>query len=173
MIKKLFLAVAIIFFASSVFSQNFAKGDKALNVGIGLGWSSYVTSLSPIPSFNASFEAGIVDIPNVGVIGVGGFGGFRFSPYTGGVYTNTIVAGRGVFHFQFFDTGDFDLYAGAQVGIGFTSWNYNDNYYDYNNSYLVDDVFVGARWMKNDKFGFFGELGYGISYLKAGIVLKF
>ena len=73
MIKKLFLAVAVVFFTSSMFSQNFAKGDKALNVGIGLGWASSYT-LSPIPSFNASFEAGIVEIPNVGVIGVGGFG---------------------------------------------------------------------------------------------------
>lgn len=173
MIKKLFLAVAVVFFTSSMFSQNFEKGDKALNVGIGLGWSSYVTSLSPIPSFNASFEAGIVDIPNVGVIGVGGFGGFRFSPYTGGVYTNTIVAARGVFHFQFFDTGNFDLYAGIHTGIGFSSWNYTDNFYDSTNSYFVDDVFVGARWMKNSKFGFFAEAGYGISYLKAGVALKF
>jgi len=173
MIKKLLLAVVTVFFASSIFAQNFAQGDKALNVGIGLGWGSYVTSLTPIPSFNASFEAGIVDIPNVGVIGVGGFGGFRFSPYTGGVYTNSIVAARGVFHFQFFDTGDFDLYAGAHAGIGFTHWNYDDNFFDSNSSYLVDDVFVGARWMKNNKFGFFAELGYGISYLKAGVTVKF
>ena len=169
MIKKLFLAVAVVFFTSSMFSQNFEKGDKALNVGIGLGWSSYVTSLSPIPSFNASFEAGIVDIPNVGVIGVGGFGGFRFSPYTGGVYTNTIVAARGVFHFQFFDTGNFDLYAGINTGFGLE----RDGYYNWSDNYFIDDEFIGARWMKNDKFGFFAELGYGISFLKGGIVLKF
>ena len=173
MIKKLFLAVVVVFFTSSVFAQNFAKGDKALNVGIGLGWGTYATSLTPIPSFNASFEAGIVDIPNVGVIGVGGFGGFRFSPYSGGVYTNTIVAARGVFHFQFFDTGDFDLYAGIHTGFGFTNWNYTDDFYDYHDSYFVDDVFAGARWMKSEKFGFFAELGYGISYLKGGITMKF
>ena len=175
MIKKLFLAVAIIFFASSIFAQNFEKGDNALNVGIGLGWGSIGYSATPIPSFNVSFESGIVDIPNVGVIGVGGFGGFRIAPFSYGAYTNTIVAGRGVFHFQFFDTGNFDLYAGAQVGIGFTHWNYDNTYYlgDNSSSYLVDDVFAGARWMKNDKFGFFAELGYGISYLKGGITMKF
>ena len=170
MIKKLFLTVAIVFVSSSIFAQNFEKGDKALNVGIGLGWSSTVYSLSPIPSFNASFEAGIVDIPNVGVIGAGGFAGFRVSSYTGGVYTNTSLAARGIFHFQFFDTGNFDLYAGVNAGFGF--WRYSDDSF-WNDSYLVDDVFVGARWMKNNKFGFFAEAGYGVSYLKAGITLKF
>jgi len=175
MIKKLLLVVVTVFFASSIFAQNFAKGDKALNVGIGLGWGSIGYSATPIPSFNASFEAGIVDIPNVGVIGVGGFGGFRYAPFSYGAYTNTIFAGRGVFHFQFFDTGNFDLYAGAHLGIGIYSWNYDNTYYLGDNSdvYVVDDIFAGARWMKNDKFGFFAELGYGISYLKAGVTLKF
>jgi len=175
MIKKLFLAIAVVFFTSSMFSQNFEKGDKALNVGIGLGWGSIGYTATPIPSFNASFEAGIVDIPNVGVIGVGGFGGFRIAPFSYGTYTNTIVAARGVFHFQFFDTGNFDLYAGTHLGFGFYNWNYDNTYYltNYSDSYFVDDVFVGARWMKNSKFGFFAELGYGISYLKAGIALKF
>ncbi|NOZ34709.1 MAG: hypothetical protein GXO80_05370 [Chlorobi bacterium] len=179
MIKKLFLAVAIIFFASSIFAQNFEKSDKALNVGIGLGWASSYT-LSPIPSFNASFEAGIVKIPNVGVIGVGGFGSFRTSWYNHGTYrdtyTNGIIAARGVFHFQFFDTGNFDLYAGVHAGIGFSKYSYTGYYYtDYysTNSYLVDDVFAGARWMKSNKFGFFAELGYGVSYFKAGVTLKF
>jgi len=171
MIKKLFLAVAIIFFASSIFAQNFEKGDKALNVGIGLGngFSAYTYNLTPIPSFNASFEVGIVEIPNVGVIGVGGFGGFQVSPHTGGTYSNTIIAGRGVFHFQFFDTGNFDLYAGINTGFGLE----RDGYYNWSDNYFIDDEFIGARWMKNDKFGFFAELGYGISFLKGGIVLKF
>jgi len=180
MIKKLLFAVIVVLFSTSMFAQNFAKGDKALNAGIGLGWASYTTSLSPIPSFNASFEAGIVDIPNVGVIGVGGFGSFRTSWYNHGIYrdtyTNGIFAARGVFHFGFFDTGNFDLYAGVHAGIGFSKYSYNGYYFDdytSTNSYFVDDVFAGARWMKNDKFGFFAELGYGISYLKAGISMKF
>ncbi len=164
MIKKLFLAVVVVFFTSSLFSQNFAKGDNALNLGIGIGsgFSDYY-DFSLIPAFNASFEAGIVDIPNAGVIGVGGFAGFGFHPYYGNLYANTIVAGRGVFHFQFFDTGDFDLYAGVNTGLEFGRG------YDY----FVTDEFIGARWMKSEKFGFFAELGYGISFLKGGITMKF
>ncbi|NPA67432.1 MAG: hypothetical protein GXO50_02365 [Chlorobi bacterium] len=174
--KLILLAIVAVLTVSNSFAQaKFEKGDKALNAGIGLGWDNYGYDLSPIPSFNASFEAGIVELPNVGVISAGGFGAFRFAPYSDGdgVYTYTIVAARGVFHFQFFDTGDFDLYAGIQSGIGYSNWNYDYDAWDYSDTYFVDDAFVGARWMKNDKFGFFAELGYGISYLKAGITLKF
>ncbi len=175
MIKKIITFVAIVIFASSsVFAQQFDKGDKALNLGIGMGWSTYNISLSPIPSFNGSFEAGILQFPNVGTIGVGAFAGFRFSPYSGGKYTNTIIAARGVFHFQFFDTSNFDLYAGLHTGLGYTVWNYDNSYISNStDTYFVDDVFVGARWMPKKNLGFFAELGYGISYLKAGVALKF
>ena len=44
-----------------------------------------------------------------------------------------VVAARGVFHFQFFDTGGFDLYAGIHTGIRFYNYVYDDidNFYDY------------------------------------------
>ncbi len=197
MFKKLLLSVFVLFAVLSLNAQtNFQKGDMALNAGIGLGWgysSGYagITGLAPIPSFNASFEVGMFDIPDVGVISLGGFASFRRTwdnasyvtynyDYT---YTNTILAARGVFHFGFFDTGGFDLYAGIHSGVRISNYSYDIDYAD--NTYiqdyietdsdvnLVHDVFVGARYMMSDKFGFFAEAGYGISYLKAGITLKF
>jgi len=180
--KKLLLIASMIFTVSFVNAQSFENGDMALNVGIGLG-DPYYSGLVPIPSGNVSFEVGIVDIPNVGTIGVGGFGAFATSWYNLGngyrnTYTTFILAGRGVFHQNFFDAGNFDLYAGLHLGYGHTVVNYDDDYWsssynDYVDTYLVHDAFIGARWMKNDKFGFFAELGYGISFLKAGISLKF
>ncbi len=177
MFKKIMILVAVVLTTYSLNAQMFQKGDKALNVGIGIG-SSYGHSLAPIPSFNASFEAGIVDIPNVGVVGVGGFGSFRTSwsnyssyKYT---YTRTIAAARGVFHLGFFDTGDFDLYAGLNAGLRFWSYSYTNSYATGGSgSTFIHDEFIGARWIPNDKFGFFAELGYGISTLKAGVTLKF
>jgi hypothetical protein len=178
--KKILFIIGFISTVTFVNAQNFEKGDVALNVGIGLGDAYYSTNLTPIPSFNASLEVGIVDIPNVGVVGVGGFGAFRTSFYNHGtyrdVYSNAIFAARGVFHFGFFDTGNFDLYAGVNAGIGFYKYSWEGYIYtDYTEtySYFVDDAFIGARWMKNDNFGFFAEAGYGISFLKAGITLKF
>ena len=180
MFKKSFISLFIVIAVLSANAQQaFEKGDIALNVGIGLGWG-YVNTLAPVPSFNASLEVGIVDIPDVGVIGVGGFGSFRSSWYNHGTYrdtyTNGIIAARGVFHFGFFDTGGFDLYAGVHAGVGFSkySWTgyYIDDYTD-TDTYFVDDVFAGARYMMSSNLGFFAEVGYGISYLKAGITLKF
>lgn len=178
MFKKLIILVVVVFAVYSVNAQNFENGDKALNVGIGLGGITSSVSLAPIPSFNASFEVGIVDIPNVGVVGVGGFGAFKTTWHDYGTYrytyTRTIVAARGVFHFGFFDTGDFDLYAGLNAGVGFSKDAYNSTYYTGSTySHFIHDEFIGARYMKNEKFGFFAELGYGISFLKAGITLKF
>lgn len=179
--KKILFVLGLVFTFTLVQAQNFEKGDMGLNLGIGLGDAHY-SGLVPIPSANASFEVGIVDIPNVGVIGVGGFAGFANSWHNwGGIYRDTyttlILSSRGVFHFGFFDTGNFDLYAGLHLGYGHTAVNYDDDYYaadyDYVNTYMVYDAFAGARWMKNDKFGFFAELGYGISFLKAGVTFKF
>ncbi len=172
MIKKLFLSVIVVLFTSSIFAQgNFNKGDKALNIGIGIG-DAYGYGFSVIPAFNGSFEAGIVDIPNVGVIGVGGFVGTKINPQTNVVYVHSVVSGRAAFHFQFFDTGDFDLYAGLGTGLEFWNANFDYDPYDYSGSGLFWEEFAGARWMKNDKFGFFAEVGYGVSFLKAGITLK-
>ncbi|MCD4794123.1 MAG: hypothetical protein K8R54_12870 [Bacteroidales bacterium] len=179
MFKRLFILIAVVSVVYTANGQAFEKGDVAINVGIGLGWG-YINTLAPVPSFNASFEVGIVNIPDVGVIGVGGFGSFRTSWYNHGIYrdtyTNGIIAARGVFHFGFFDTGDFDLYAGVHAGIGFSKYSYTGYYYDdyiSTDSYFVDDVFAGARYMMSSNFGLFAEVGYGISYLKAGITLKF
>lgn len=169
MLKKIFVVVAVVFAAYSVNAQAaFEKGDKALNIGIGLG-DSYGEDFTIIPAVNGSFEVGIIDIPNVGVIGVGGFAGFKFAPYSYYNYTHTALAGRAAFHFQFFDTGNFDLYAGLSTGYEF--WAYSDYYA--NGSDILFEEFVGARWMKKDNFGFFAELGYGVSSIKAGITMKF
>lgn len=188
MLKKLFISLIIVIAALSVNAQStFNKGDKALNIGIGLGWGyagGYGSfSTFPLPSFNASFEAGLFDLPNVGVISIGGFGSFRTTWDSGAIsgydydytYNNTILAARGVFHFGFFDTGAFDLYAGIHSGVRISSYTYTSDFYNESDgdTDFVHDVFVGARYMKSSKFGFFAEAGYGISYLKVGLAFKF
>ena len=195
MFKKFFISLFIVIAGLSANAQQtFENGDMALNAGIGLGWGyspvyTGVSSLAPVPSFNVSFEVGIIDLPNVGVISVGGFGSFRTTWDNGSLYgsdysyryNNGIIAARGVFHFGFFDTGGFDLYAGIHTGLRFSKYTYHiyysgviDDYIDSNNDVdFVHDVFVGARYMTSPNFGFFAEAGYGISYLKAGITLKF
>ena len=101
---------------------------------------------------------------------------------TAGTVCNKVdIAFRGVFHFGFFDTGGFDLYAGIHTGVRLYSYSYEADYagslYDFevndSNSAFVHDVFAGGRYYMTDNLGFFAEVGYGVSYLKAGITLKF
>jgi hypothetical protein len=187
MIKRIFVVILITatVISTSQAQDVFKNGDLAVNAGIGIGWGygGYVgvSGLVPVPSVNLSVEAGIIEIPEVGVVSVGGFGSFRHtwanSTYYDYTYNSGALALRGAFHFGFFDTGGFDLYAGIHTGVRFSSYTYDDDddLFDYSDSDVdfLHDLFAGARYMMSDNFGFFAEAGYGVSYLKAGITLKF
>lgn len=173
--KKITIIVAVLFLSAISLNaqQAFNKGDKALNVGIGLGSSYAYLGYTALPAVNASFEVGMFEIPNAGVISVGAYADFQTSRNTvynvtyG--YTNISVAARAAFHFGFLNTEKFDVYAGVATGLR----HQIDIYYDYNDNYLSTDVFAGGRIMFKKKFGAFAELGYGTSYLKAGLTFKF
>ena len=188
MFKKFFVSLFIVIAVLSANAQQvFKNGDMALNAGIGLGWgysSGYtgISTLAPMPSFNASFEVGIIDLPDVGVISVGGFGSFRTTWNNGNLsgydytykYTNTVIAARGVFHLGFLNTDKFDVYGGIHTGVRFSKYTYTSDFLDVsdNDVYFVHDVFAGGRYMMSSKLGVFAEVGYGISFLKVGITLK-
>ena len=112
MFKKV-LAVALLFagMAGAAQAQEvFGKGDKALNIGIGLGSTISGTTIPPI---TASLDFGVADRlinGNNGSISVGGL-----LCYTGSFndYVTThygIIGARGAFHYQFVDK--LDTYAG-------------------------------------------------------------
>lgn len=166
--KKLILFTAAVLI--SAFSVNAQKAfhlkDKALNLGIGVG-NTYTLNTVPVPSVNASFEIGIIDIPNAGVISIGAFSNFYHTWYEiYGVtytYTNFMLAARAAFHLGFLNTEKFDVYGGVTTGFGFVT---TTNAFAY-------DVFAGGRIMFKKRFGIFAEAGYGASNLKAGVTFKF
>jgi hypothetical protein len=77
--KKLLLSLMVfVFVLTQLVAQEstFQKGDKALNLGIGIGSTLYSGSYykSGIPPISASFEVGVADgILDKGTIGVGGY----------------------------------------------------------------------------------------------------
>jgi opacity protein-like surface antigen len=87
---------------------------------------------------------------------------------------------RGAYHFNVRNR-QFDPYAG--VGIGFLKYNYkwesndpgfNEGAYNINiGTPLGYQIFLGARYMFNDNFGAYAEVGYGLSVANAGITLAF
>lgn len=164
--------------------QPFEKGDKALNVSLGIGSALYSgpNIKMSIPPIAVSFEQGITEKLGIGYIGVGGYVGISGSKYeypgSDYGYKNTyiIVGGRAAYHFDLVD--DLDIYAGVILGVNITSskefGDFPVSYVDNSQSTRVaHSEFVGIRWFFKPGFALMAELGYGISYLNLGVAFKF
>ena len=168
----------------------FGKGTIATNVSIGLGSYNYYGYKVGIPPLSVAVDAGIIDnlIGDNGSIGIGGYVGFATYSYTYNYYadyyykasmTRMCLGVRGTFHYQLTDR--LDTYAGLMLGMYTYSWRYTDNYDDYYNDYYRNtnstsfafSPFVGTRYYMSSNFGFNAEIGYGFTYISAGITLGF
>jgi len=184
--KKVIVLLALVSLSlSQLFAQDptFVKGDKVLNLGIGIGsaWYSGIGYHTQVPPVSASFEVGVADnVIEKGVIGVGGYLGYSSYKYTysaadyGWKYSNLFIGARGNFHYPLADK--LDTYIGLTIGVnvvsettfgGYTGTSYG--------SYggLRAAGYVGGRYYFKETFAVMAELGYGISYLNVGIALKF
>ena len=75
-----------------------------------------------------------------------------------------------------------EVYGGVLLGLRIQTYKYETNNPDPNaldyrlhsgSVYPTISVFAGARWYFVKKVALFGEIGYGISYLNAGVSFKF
>ena len=175
---KKFFAVIALFSLTLLTTTSFAqyeKGDKLLNVGIGLG-AGYGGGV-PI---GASLEVGITDDISVG----GQIDYYSWSyGYTGGYnfrYTFIPIAARGSYHLnKVFNLSNdkVDLYAGAQLGYYISSYSNNVGYTGiYDNGYgnrILFGIHAGARYYFKPNLGAFAEAGYAVAGLKIGVAFKF
>jgi len=165
--KNPFIKTSVFFLFCAVFSmgvnaQNtFSKGDKIVNVGVGVG-STFTGYTSAIP-ISGSLELGIKDnlFDDKSSLGVGAYVGFAS---TAG-YTFIYPGVRGALHYQFVDK--LDTYAGLMLAMRLWS-GYGHSYND-----LILPFYLGGRYYFTDKIGAFAELGYGIAYLQLGVSFKF
>jgi hypothetical protein len=165
--KIILLSVFVVaFFAAKAQNPVFVKGDKVVNLGI----DNYAT-------ISASGEYGILDgIADKGSVGVGAFVGYGFrilgSKYYN--YSHALAGVRGVFHYPFIDK--LDTYGGLGIGLKYTHWSWDKSYWGYsasdNSVGLSSGFFIGARYYLNEKLAVFGEAGYGLGYLTAGVAFK-
>src|SRR4030042_6386010 len=184
--KKISALLFVAFFALvqlAAQEPTFVKGDKALNLGIGLGSTLYSGTYykSQIPPVSASLEFGIVDnILEKGVIGVGPYLGYSSFKYEysgwGWKYSNIIVGVRGIFHYPLVDK--LDTYTGLLLGYSIASSKEFGNIvpgwdYSYSAGGVAWSWFVGGRYYFKETFAVMAELGYGIAYLTLGVALKF
>ena len=174
--KKLLLSLLVVVFAFTQLhaqESTFKKGDKVVNLGIGLGSTLYtgLGNKMGIPPISGSLEIGIVNLLNdKASIGVGGYLGYSSHKYYSYAVSNFIIGARGAFHYALVDK--LDTYAGLILGYDIESSNIN--VYGYNSgSGLVSSEFIGARYYISNSFAVMGELGYGIAWLTLGVALKF
>lgn len=168
-----FLACLCMLSFNTADAQAYAKGSKVLNVGLGVGgWYSF-GFISP--GVSASFEVGSFEPGSFGVIGIGGYTGFRVArqDLIGDediIYTNFVVAPRGTYHFTKIPVEGLDVYAAAQIILAFESVNYEDDFFDdYNELDIYPGVVAGVRYYFSNNIAVFGEVGYNLNYLTAGI----
>jgi len=166
-------------------AQVVEKGDKVLNLGIGLGTALYSGTgyTGSVPPISGSLEVVLKDdlFDGKGALGLGGYLGYaaykwKYSEYDyGWKYSNIIIGPRGYLHYNLLDK--LDTYAGLMIGYNivssssFGSYTYGGDY-SASASGIIFSGFVGARYFFNDNLAGMVELGSGIAYLNLGVALK-
>jgi len=156
------------------FAQSFQKGDKIVNLGVGVGGLGA----------NVTGEYGIAEN-----IGVGAFLAYERRTYSylfgtlGDNYgRNEITVGaRVAYHAgELLNIGEkFDPYVAAGLGV----WIYTNPYADYSvargeylsRSYTLPSFLfrIGTRYALSDKLNVFGDIGSGGSWIQGGVSFKF
>ena len=187
--KLMLIAVVLLLGLTNVKAQDlFSKGAIAVNANIGFGnYSGYNMGIPPL---SLSADVGVIDnlIGDNGSVGVGGYVGFATNSYTYNYYSNYYYKStvtrmcfgvRGTFHYQL--SNKLDTYAGLMLGLYTYSYSYKDNYNDeyYKNYYsnlnhsdIAYSAYVGTRYYFSRTMALNAEVGYGFTYISAGLTFK-
>jgi hypothetical protein len=160
---------AIVYFQARSFAQSYQKGDKLLNLGVGLG-----TYGAGGIGLGGSFEFGIHDAISVGVIG--GYSGRSNYLNSGGRWSVLTIGARGSYHFnELLKLNDdkIDLYAGLGLGYRNISWSYSGLGGSSWGSGITFIGHIGGKYYFKPNLGVFAELGSGFGVLQAGVAFKF
>lgn len=136
--------------------------------------------------------SGTPEVPPIGIMGeyafteniIGGFyAGYTSSTNSTDIFDlrwrdNLIIVGvRGSYNIEV--AKNLDVYGGAFVGYTIASsvllegeWPLNTSLLGLNVGQQRIAAFAGARYLMDNKFGLFGEVGYGISIVNVGITLN-
>ncbi len=185
--KKLSLLLVIAIFSVSMAQAQtpFRKGDKIVNVGLGLGTYGVLGNTS-IPPVAVSFEYGYKNnlFNEKSSLSFGGYAGYYSSKLShtspageyGWKYTNILIGGRATVHYDFLENKKIDTYGGLMLGYNVASSSYYgiEGFEAGKSSYggLIYSSFLGARYYFTPKIAGFLELGYGVSAIELGVSFK-
>jgi hypothetical protein len=157
----------------------FHKGTRLIGLAAGLSIDDFANAMRPHLIPELVYDQGFFDNVGIGNIGIGGVASCKFMrqphDWPGGYkqYQNNFYLGlRGTYHFTQLKVSDakFDPYAGVMLGVKIS--HYGDTWFKYtrNNVTVAKGIFVGARYVLDDRFSAFSELGYNISFISIGIM---
>ncbi len=185
--KRLLTISAILLLVAAVASPGTANAqdnawhqkDMVISGGFGLGLEG-VYGTSSVPPIFVAFETGVADKITLGGL-VSYSGSSEDFGYGKWKYSYIIIEARGAYHFLEHNP-KFDVYAGVGLGYNIVSasvtWNdptYQNLFggqYSASASYMIFDVFGGARYYFTPKFAVLGEVGYGVGFLRLGVSYK-
>lgn len=164
------LVIAVLGITSqTAFAQEqFQKGDKILNVGIGGGGYGFYGGGFAV---GGSFEYGVHEF-----ISVGGQVDLNFYNYSYAFgfkdnYISVPIAARGSYHYgkHFLTINALDLYAGPVLGFSIDGNEY------YSGTSIVIGAQAGARYYFKPAMGVFAEFSGGSNVIpaKVGLTFKF
>lgn len=165
-------------------AQSFTKGSSVISGDIGIGSSLGFYSSSQSPALSVNFEHGTWQAGESGVVSAGAYVGRKSFTYGGNGYSEkwsyTIIGARSAYHYTGLKNEKLDIYGGVMLSYDLLSYSLK-----YNNGTSYSGTvggsygsgtgftgFVGGRYYVAPRVAVNTELGYGVSYLNAGISLK-
>ena len=172
-ITQLFIIVMLLIgLNSGIYAQGaFKHKDISFDLGLGLGTNFVAPGYkSAIPPIGLNFQYGFT-----GTVSGGAYLGYATSKFeaigTNITVSYLILGIRGSYHHAL--NNHVDAYAGGMLGFNKTTATVEGG----TGSGLSDVGIIfgghlGAKYMLNDNFGAFGEIGYGIAYVTIGVSYK-
>ncbi len=175
--KKVLLLSAIAAMLLLMTSTGFAHYEMAKSylgprLGIGVNGSSL--------AFGAGYEYGVTKEISVG--GLVDYYQYSYDAFAGygGKYTYIVFGAQGNYHFGPTLKWDskLDPFAGIVLGYESISWKWDNNAYNgygwsASSSGVVFGGQAGIRYFLSPTLALYGQVGFGITYLKAGVDFKF
>jgi len=185
--SKIIFFVLVIFSTISFSQIPYKPGDRIAQFGVGYGMYNITGDLST-PPLSAGLQFVVVPEVSLGAVFAYSSTKYKWTPpepqYLGGLvlpkltvnYSYYMTGLRTEYHF-INDTTDFDGYVGISGGYTFvSSTQQTDDYNKYGfssaGSYGFIGIHGGLRYYFRPNFAFFGEVGYGLSYVSVGLAYR-
>ncbi len=168
-----FLVLAGTCLWASTGNAQYEKGGNYIGPRIGLGVNGSSVA------FGGGYEYGITEEIGIGVLG--DYYQYSYSAFHayGGKYTYIVFGPQGNYHFgKALDLDSkLDPFAGLVLAYQHISWKWNNAYSGYvwnpSASGIALGGQVGLRYFMSPNLALYGQVGFGITYMKVGVDFGF